>query len=197
MSVKSSPFTAGRILFSLTTPKGKTICSHGTTGQLGAGRDALPWRRRSAGFPGCARARMNRLQTVPAPMPVCPGKLSTSELLADLPRFTHQHPHVDPVCLGYLDSAGWPLWPAVGSRCRTHRLIPSLCLSCRAVRRWKPPAPYIATGSPTRRAPWVDPGPHRAGGGARDTLLPTAWLCSPDGFCTARNTPPTPVDCAG
>ncbi|MFQ9868522.1 MAG: 4Fe-4S dicluster domain-containing protein [Bilophila wadsworthia] len=115
----------------------------------GGGETPLPWktiRRLSRLCAGCGRCARR-----------CARKLSTSELLADL---RSQHPHWTQFV--------WDIWiRRVGPlcRCRTHRLV---AFFCRAVRRWKPPAPYCHR-RPPRRGDGSSP-PCRWGWGRRGCI---------------------------
>ena len=146
------------------SPKGKRLLMEPLDG-WGASETPLPWktiRRLSRLCAGCGRCARR-----------CARKLSTSELLADL---RSQHPH-------------WTqfVWiSGFGGLARSGRLPDASprCLFCRAVRRWKPPAPYCH-----RRPPRRGDGsslPCRWGWGR-------PWLCSPD----ARRATPAPVGLRG
>lgn len=124
------------------SPKGKRLLMEPLDG-WGAGETPCPGRR-SAGFPGCARAAGG------AP-PVCPQALHQRAA----GRFAVAASPLDPVCLGYLDSAGWPALAA----CRTHRLVAFPAGLFVAGNRPRP----IATGD--RRAVGTDQACRAGGGG--------------------------------
>ena len=144
------------------SPKGKRLLMEPLDG-WGAGETPLPWktiRRLSRLCAGCGRCARR-----------CARKLSTSELLADL---RSQHPHWTQFVWDIWIRRVGPLWPDASPR----------CLFCRAVRRWKPPAPYCHR-RPPRRGDGSSP-PCRWGWGR-------PWLYSPD----ARRATPAPVGLRG
>ena len=96
------PLPPGGIL-----PKGETS-AYGAAGRLGGGRDALALEDDPQAFPAVRGLRAVR-------PPVCPQALHQRAA----GRFAVAASPLDPVCLGYLDSAGWPALAA----CRTHRLV--------------------------------------------------------------------------
>ena len=160
MSVRSSPFTAGR-----NTPQRGNVCSWSRWTAGGRARRPCPGRR-SAGFPGCARAADGAPAGVPASSPpascwlICVRSIPIGPSLSGISGF--------------------------GGLARSGRLPDASprCLSCRAVRRWKPPAPCCHR-SPPRRGCGSSP-PCRWGWGR-------PWLCSPD----VRRATPAPIGLRG
>ena len=149
------PLPPGGIL-----PKGETS-AYGAAGRLGGGRDALALEDDPQAFPA-----VRGPADVPASSPpascwqICVRSIPIGPSLSGISGF--------------------------GGLARSGRLPDASprCLSCRAVRRWKPPAPYCH-----RRPPRRGDGsslPCRWGWGR-------PWLCSPD----ARRATPAPVGLRG
>ena len=132
------PLPPGGIL-----PKGETS-AYGAAGRLGGGRDALALEDDPQAFPAVRGLRAVR-------PPVCPQALHQRAA----GRFAVAASPLDPVCLGYLDSAGWPALAA----CRTHRLVAFPAGLFVAGNRPRP----IATGD--RRAVGTDQACRAGGGG--------------------------------